>query len=73
MHCPAHDSIIEEGEHLQPKYQAIASALRAQIESGKFDETNMLPTEFALIDEYQVSRQTIRQALSLLEQEGYIE
>ena len=58
---------------MQPKYQSIASELKAQIQAGKYQDTNMLPTEFALIDEFQVSRQTIRQALAILEQDGYIE
>lgn len=58
---------------MPPKYQAIASELKAQIQAGKYQDTNMLPTEFSLIDEFQVSRQTIRQALAILEQDGYIE
>ena len=58
---------------MQPKYQAIASELKIHIQAGKYKNVNMLPTEYFLMDEYQVSRQTIRQALAILEKEGYIE
>ena len=58
---------------MQPKYQAIASELKIPIQAGKYKNVNMLPTEYFLMDEYQVSRQTIRQALAILEKEGYIE
>ena len=58
---------------MQPKYQTIASELKTQIQTGKYKNANMLPTEYALMSEYQVSRQTIRQALAMLEQDGYIE
>ena len=58
---------------MQPKYQTIASELKAKIQTGKYKHADMLPTEYALVSEYGVSRQTIRQALSILEQDGYIE
>lgn len=58
---------------MQPKYQTIASGLKAHIQNGKYKNVNMLPTEYALMSEYKVSRQTIRQALAILEQDGYIE
>ncbi|MDD6189320.1 MAG: GntR family transcriptional regulator [Clostridiales bacterium] len=58
---------------MQPKYQIIASELKANIQAGKYKNVNMLPTEHSLMDEYQVSRQTIRQALAVLEKEGHIE
>lgn len=54
------------------KYQEIADALRSQIHSGVFDATRALPTENAIAQTYQVSRQTVRQALSLLVKEGLI-
>lgn len=58
---------------MQPKYQVIASELKSQIRAGRFKDVNMLPTEFELMDIYSVSRQTIRQALAILEKEGLIE
>ena len=56
---------------MNPKYQMVADALRAGILEGKYSRT--LPTEQALCAQYQVSRQTVRQALSLLEAERLID
>ena len=58
---------------MPPKYQAIADELRIHIEAGKYAESDSLPTEFAIAEEYRVSRQTVRQALSLLVRDGLIE
>lgn len=55
------------------KYIQLANDLRARIYLGKYSVTGRLPTEGELVDIYRVSRQTVRQALSLLEQEGLIE
>ncbi len=55
------------------KYQAVADALRAHIQAGKYAGAAVLPSEFAIAQEYQVSRQTVRQALSLLARDGLIE
>ena len=54
-----------------PKYQQIAEVLRQRIQGGAFQ--HHLPTEQALCAEFGVSRQTVRQALSLLQSEGLIE
>lgn len=55
------------------KYQTIADELRFQIHSGKYASSAALPTEYAICQEYGVSRQTVRQALSLLVKEGLIQ
>lgn len=55
---------------MNPKYQILAEALRTGILSGKYQKS--LPTEQALCGQFQVSRQTVRQALSLLEAERLI-
>lgn len=55
------------------KYQVIADTLRAHIQAGKYAHATILPSEFAIAREYQVSRQTVRQALALLAQDGLIE
>lgn len=57
---------------MQPKYQMIASELRARIQTGVYKDVNMLPTEHTLMNDFQVSRQTIRNALTVLVEEGYI-
>ena len=56
---------------MNPKYQTVADALRADILAGTFQRT--LPTEQSLCARFQVSRQTVRQALSLLESERLID
>ena len=55
-----------------PKYQRIASELQDEIKTGQLAEGNMLPTEEALTQRFSASRQTIRQALSLLVEAGLI-
>ncbi len=57
---------------VMPKYQLVAENLRTQITAGAYAD-RMLPTEQALCQQFQVSRQTVRQALSLLVAEGLIE
>ena len=56
---------------MNPKYQLVAEELRKGILEGTYQKT--LPTELALCAQFQVSRQTVRQALSLLETEQLIE
>ena len=54
------------------KYKDIASTLRQQILSARSLVSYKLPTEMDLCKTYGVSRQTIRQALDVLTQEGLI-
>ena len=56
-----------------PKYQKLADALRSDIQDGTYPTQKALPTEQALCQLFQVSRQTVRQALALLEKERLIE
>ena len=58
---------------MSTKYQVVADSLRAHIQAGKYVNATILPSEFAIAQEYQVSRQTVRQALALLVQDGLIE
>lgn len=53
------------------KYQMVADVLRSEISAGAYPEM-MLPTEQVLCQRFQVSRQTVRQALSVLVREGLI-
>ena len=54
------------------KYKWLALRLEELIPSYIKKGINQLPTEQALCDQYMVSRQTVRQALSLLESKGLI-
>jgi GntR family transcriptional regulator len=55
-----------------PRYVEIAGELREHIESAALAPHTLLPSERELSETYQVSRMTARQALTLLENEGYV-
>ncbi|MDE6932754.1 MAG: GntR family transcriptional regulator [Oscillospiraceae bacterium] len=54
------------------KYETVYNDLREQINRGEFRAEDKLPSETELVDRYAVSRQTVRQALKLLEKDGSI-
>ncbi|MCM1118770.1 MAG: GntR family transcriptional regulator [bacterium] len=54
------------------KYKWLAEQLRKQVYDNMEKGVTLLPTEQELCYQYRVSRQTVRQALSLLQQEGLI-
>jgi GntR family transcriptional regulator len=56
-----------------PLYYQLESVLREKILSGEFAEGEQLPTDNELIEQYGVSRITVRQALASLASEGLIE
>ena len=56
-----------------PKYLSLQNQIKEDIISKKYPLFSKLPTEVSLSEEYHVSRATVRQALSLLEEEGIIE
>lgn len=55
-----------------PKYQTIAFILRDEILEGQYAGGQMLPTEEQLAQRFAASRQTVRQALSVLVSDGLI-
>lgn len=55
------------------KYRWLAGRLRERISKQGKNEGGKLPSEQELCKTYHVSRQTVRQALALLEEEGLIE
>jgi GntR family transcriptional regulator len=56
-----------------PLYQELALALRRRIESGEFQPGSQLPAEAELEKSYEHSRNTVRQAISLLVDWGLVE
>ncbi|MGI8385192.1 GntR family transcriptional regulator [Robertmurraya sp. P23] len=54
------------------KYKEIADQLESDIRDGKFDTTKKLPTEEELMKTFEVSRNTIRKAITQLVNRGYI-
>ena len=57
----------------QPKYQQVADILRREIAEGVFRDGQTLMTEEELRVRFDVSRQTIRQAIALLEDDGLVD
>jgi GntR family transcriptional regulator len=56
-----------------PMYRQIAEDLRQKIESGRLGHGTQLPTELELRDQYEASRNTVRDALKLLMTRGLVE
>ncbi|HTO62151.1 MAG TPA: GntR family transcriptional regulator [Bradyrhizobium sp.] len=54
------------------RYRDIATRLQKDIRLGKVDVGNLLPTETELMAKYSASRQTVREALRILRDQGLI-
>lgn len=57
----------------QPMYRYIADDLRVRIAGGKLAQNEKLPTEGELSDQYKASRNTVREAIRRLTDEGLLE
>ncbi len=55
------------------RYEEIAAALREQIRLGKIIHGERMPAERILMQQYGVQRNTVRQALLLLQKEGWLD
>jgi GntR family transcriptional regulator len=55
-----------------PKYYQLFSILKSQIEDGELPPLQPIPSERELEEIYNVSRTTIRQAISLLSNQGFV-
>ena len=64
------DSINKQSK--LPYYQQLYEILRQKILHGEWKPGDMIPPESELIDTYQVSRNTVRQVLDILVNEGTI-
>jgi GntR family transcriptional regulator, trehalose operon transcriptional repressor len=58
---------------MQKKYLLIYEEISKQIQEGHFAPKTILPSENEFADSYQTSRETIRKALNLLAQNGFIQ
>ncbi len=58
---------------MSSKYVQVYSALKKQIERGEYGVGQLIPPEGELMQEYMVSRDTVRKALGMLENQGYIQ
>lgn len=55
-----------------PLYYQLYSILLNQIKNGDYKPGDMLPTEISIVEEYNVSRATVRQAVLDLMRNGYV-
>ena len=55
-----------------PRYRLIADELRSAITTGELQVGDKLPGEHELGDLHKVSRHTVREALRLLEDQGFV-
>jgi GntR family transcriptional regulator len=60
-------------EFVPPKYIVIVNALQARIEDGTYPSGAMLPSETALMAEFETSRPTVVRSLEILRQDGWID
>ena len=56
-----------------PMYRQIAADLRGKIEAGELPRGAQLPTEIELRDQYEASRNTVRDAVKWLITRGLVE
>ena len=57
---------------IKPKYRQLADKIKAAILAGEFLPGELIPSENALRETYQLSRYTVRQAIDTLVGEGYL-
>ena len=55
-----------------PYYYQLYQILLRQIQEGEWNPDEMLPSEAALVDQYNLSRSTVRQAMDMLVNDGLI-
>jgi DNA-binding GntR family transcriptional regulator len=58
---------------MSSKYKKVFDAIKDKIQAGTWFEGMLMPTEYELCELFEVSRITIRRALSELEEEGLVE
>lgn len=58
---------------MSKKYEQIADWVKHEIETGHFTRGDRLPSENELTERFEVSRQTVRRALEVLEKDGLAE
>lgn len=56
-----------------PKYQMIVEWIKQQVQDGAVKEGDKFFSEHELGEKFEVSRQTVRQAISVAERDGYLE
>lgn len=55
-----------------PVWQQLADELKRRIRTGEYQPRKAIPTIVLLVDEFGVSRNTVRKVVEHLEREGYV-
>jgi DNA-binding GntR family transcriptional regulator len=55
-----------------PIYLQIAAVVRDRIERGEYEPDRAVPSEMAMCEEFEVSRNTVRRAIAQLNEEGVL-
>ena len=63
---------MDKASGLTPLYMQLREIIRYKIETGEFAPCTALPSENELADEYAVTRQTVRNAIETLVNEGLL-
>ena len=63
---------MENQKGKQLKYVQLMADLKKKILSGEILPGEKIPSENILAAQYQVSRQTVRKAIAIMENEGYV-
>ena len=65
-------NVSSSREHFIPLHQQLVTNLQAEILSGKYAQGELFATEKSLVKRYRVSSTTVRRALQVLVQKGYL-
>jgi GntR family transcriptional regulator len=65
-------NVSYSNEHFVPLHQQLVANLQAEILSGKYDQGELFATEKSLVERYRISSTTVRRALQVLVQKGYL-
>lgn len=55
-----------------PRYVSVYDSLLGEIQAGKYKPGDRLPSEMELAEQHNVSRNTLRQALLILQEDGFV-
>lgn len=56
----------------EPKYRQIANIVREQIRAGELEPMTPIPSEARMVQIHGVARETVRQAVALLREQGWV-
>ncbi len=63
---------MKTSNHRGPKYYRIYEELLKQIQDGEFEDNDRFPSDTELVEEFNVSRGTVREAVKMLLMQGYL-